>query len=64
MHEIMYDHRNVPRRPFFGPGPFLGGLLGGFIGSALFGPRPYPLPYYPQPYFGYYDYPPYYYPFY
>ncbi|MFD1017594.1 hypothetical protein [Thalassobacillus hwangdonensis] len=41
---------------FFG-GPFVGGLLGGLVGSALF-PGPY---YYPQyPPYGYYPYyPPY-----
>ncbi|NPC93103.1 hypothetical protein HOO54_12895 [Bacillus sp. WMMC1349] len=40
------------RSPFFwGFGaPLVGGLLGGFIGSALFNPRPYA---YPRPYGGY-----------
>ena len=35
----MFHERNYwggGRRPFFGPGPFLGGLLGGVIGGALF----------------------------
>ncbi|NCU17659.1 hypothetical protein [Pallidibacillus pasinlerensis] len=52
--------RRVPwgdRRLFFGPGPFIGGLLGGFLGSALFGP---PRPFYPP----YAVYPPFYSPFY
>jgi len=45
------------RRPFFFGGPFLGGVLGGLLGSALIGPRPF----YPPPFY-YYGYPPY--PFY
>ncbi|HAQ06685.1 MAG TPA: hypothetical protein DCR24_03840 [Bacillus bacterium] len=53
------------RRPFYGGGfggryfwggPFVGGLLGGLVGSALLYPRP--RPYYPYPY-GYGYYPPY-----
>lgn len=43
------------RRPFYG-GPFVGGVLGGLLGSALI-TRPY---YYPP----YYGYPPYYAPYY
>nr|WP_258000351.1 hypothetical protein [Bacillus sp. Marseille-P3661] len=49
--------------------PFLGGLLGGFLGGTLmspyfYGPRPYPGYYYGPPYGGYggyggYPYPPY-----
>jgi len=41
------------RRPFFfGGAPFVGGLLGGLVGSALFWPRPYPYYYgYPYPYY-------------
>ncbi len=42
-------------RYFFG-GPFIGGLAGGLVGSALFRPRPYP--YYGG--YGGYGYPPYY----
>jgi hypothetical protein len=52
-----HDHR------FIGFGlPFLGGLVGGLLGSALFYPRPfygYPPP--PPPYYGY-GYPGYGYP--
>jgi hypothetical protein len=44
-----------PGGRFFFGAPFVGGLLGGFIGSAIFRPRPYP--YYP-----YGAYPPYGYP--
>jgi hypothetical protein len=35
---------------FWGPGPFIGGLVGGLVGSALLAPYywypPYPYPYY------------------
>ncbi|MCU9595217.1 hypothetical protein OEV82_12285 [Caldibacillus thermolactis] len=60
----MIDRRSVPygdRRLFFGPGPFIGGLLGGFLGSAIFGPRPFypPYPIYPPFYGPYYGRPPY-----
>ncbi|MCU9612781.1 hypothetical protein OEV98_04365 [Caldibacillus lycopersici] len=42
------------RRPFFfGPGPFVGGVLGGLLGSALIGPRPFYPPFYPYGGFGY-----------
>lgn len=48
------------RRPhgggrFFFGGPFVGGLLGGLVGSALFYPRPRPFiyPYQPYPYYPY-----------
>jgi len=35
--------RILGRRPFFfGGAPFVGGLLGGLVGSALFWPRPFP----------------------
>ena len=52
-------------RPGFGYGgaPFLGGVVGGLIGSSLLyppyynRPRPYPYPYYPYPYYPYYNYP-------
>jgi hypothetical protein len=55
----MYGYRNPYRsqdQRFFGFGfglPFLGGLAGGLLGSALF---------YPRPYYGYPGYPPYGYP--
>ncbi|AGX06010.1 MULTISPECIES: hypothetical protein [Bacillaceae] len=46
-------------RFFFGA-PFVGGLLGGLVGSALFFPRPrpyfYPPPFYGPPYGGGYPY--------
>jgi len=39
----MHDERLfIGRKPFWGPGPFIGGLLGGVLGSALFYPRPFP----------------------
>jgi hypothetical protein len=43
------------RRPFFFGGPFLGGVVGGLLGSALLYPRPYyPYPYgYPYQPYGY-----------
>ncbi|MBT2758261.1 hypothetical protein AB1K84_14115 [Mesobacillus foraminis] len=46
------------RRRFFWGGPFVGGLLGGLVGSALLYPRPYyPFyPPYPYPYYGGYPY--------
>ncbi|MBO1512188.1 hypothetical protein I7822_10975 [Metabacillus sp. BG109] len=60
--------RNYIRRPYPGGrflfgGPFVGGLLGGLVGSAIFRPRP-PYGYPPYPYGGYpygygYGYPPY-----
>lgn len=51
----MYDMRIYGRRPFFFGGPFIGGVLGGLLGSALF-PRPfYPGPF--NPYYGYGGYP-------
>ncbi|WP_394239577.1 hypothetical protein [Niallia oryzisoli] len=43
--------------------PFVGGLLGGFLGGALAYPRPQPYPFYPQPFYSYPPfpaYPPYY----
>ncbi|WP_176466508.1 hypothetical protein [Terribacillus saccharophilus] len=44
----------------YGGGPFLGGVVGGLIGSSLLYPpyynRPRPYPYYPYPY-PYYNYP-------
>ncbi|PLR92641.1 hypothetical protein [Bacillus sp. T33-2] len=50
---------NNLRRPYYGGSrffwgaPFIGGLLGGLVGSALFYPRPfYQYPYYP-PYGGF-----------
>jgi hypothetical protein len=46
------------RRPFGFGGPFVGGVLGGLLGSALLYPRPY-YPYYP-PYYPPYPYYPYY----
>jgi hypothetical protein len=50
------------RRPFgrfgFG-GPFLGGVVGGLLGSALLYPRPYYYPPYPYYYPPYPYYPPY-----
>ncbi len=51
--------RNDLRRPypggrFFFGGPFVGGLLGGLVGSAILRPRPYyPYPYPPYPPYGY-----------
>lgn len=51
-----YMMRNDYRRPFypggrfFWGGPFVGGLLGGLVGSAIFRPRPF------YPYGGYYGY--------
>lgn len=50
-----YMLRNDFRRPypggrFFWGGPFVGGLLGGLVGSAIFRPRP---PFYGYPYGGY-----------
>ncbi|WP_338785783.1 hypothetical protein [Metabacillus sp. FJAT-53654] len=46
-------HRPYPGGRFFFGGPFVGGLLGGLVGSAIFRPRPpfYP-PYPPYPYGG------------
>jgi hypothetical protein len=49
------------RRPFFGA-PFLGGVVGGLLGSAIIAstaPYPYPYPYYPPYPYPYYTYPPY-----
>ena len=55
----MYYYRGRPyrgERGFFFAAPFIGGLLGGLVGSALFYPRPiYPPfvpygPYGPGPY--------------
>ena len=43
------------RRPFFFGGPFVGGLLGGLVGSAVFN-YPRPRPYYPPYYYGGYPY--------
>ncbi|MGG3799549.1 hypothetical protein [Metabacillus fastidiosus] len=55
--------RNNVRGPFpflFG-GPFIGSLLGGLVGSAIFAPRPRPVP---TPYYPYQPYQPYpYYPY-
>ncbi len=57
----MHDYRVFGRRPFFGPWPFLGGLLGGVLGSALLYPRPfYPGPFTPFGYPSYYSGYPYY----
>lgn len=67
----MYYYRSpypVRNQRFIGFGlPFLGGLVGGLLGSALFYPRPfygYPRPFYgypppPPPFYGYpgYGYP-------
>ncbi|MBD1379028.1 hypothetical protein [Metabacillus arenae] len=46
---IQVGYRNKPgygyRQPFFFGAPFIGGLLGGFLGGALISyarPRPYP----------------------
>ncbi|NYE03792.1 hypothetical protein F4694_000511 [Bacillus niacini] len=51
----MYYHRSpYPKHDqrFIGFGlPFLGGLVGGLLGSALIYPRPFYG--YPQPYYGY-----------
>lgn len=63
---LLINQRNVygDSRLFFGPGPFIGGLLGGFLGSALFGPpRPFYPPYavYPPFYGSYYGGGPFYY---
>jgi len=58
----MTNHRGG--RFFFGA-PFIGGLLGGLVGSALFYPRPYYRPY--PPFIPYAPYGPYYpspYPYY
>ncbi|MGG3889673.1 hypothetical protein [Metabacillus fastidiosus] len=47
--------------PFLFGGPFIGGLLGGLVGTAIFAPRPRPYypypPYPPYPYAGGYPYP-------
>jgi len=64
-HRGMYPIRGGDQR-FIGFGlPFVGGLVGGLLGSALFYPRPYfgyPRPYFgPPPVYGYPYYgPPYY----
>jgi hypothetical protein len=69
----MYYYRNpYPKhnQRFIGFGlPFLGGLVGGLLGSALFYPRPfygYPRPFYGYPAYGppVYSYPGYGAPFY
>ncbi|WP_404810097.1 hypothetical protein [Metabacillus halosaccharovorans] len=52
-----YMMRNNFRSPypggrFFIGAPFVGGLLGGLVGSAILRPRPF-YPYPPYPYYGY-----------
>lgn len=58
---FIYNQRSGPagfpfRSPFLFGAPFLGGLIGGFLGGAIFNyPRPYfypPVPYGPVPYGG------------
>jgi len=49
-----YNRRPFYGRPFgYGFSPFLGGVLGGLVGSALLNPYAYPYP----PYYGYPYYP-------
>jgi hypothetical protein len=71
----MYNEQNVHRVHQVHPGderiigfgfgaPFIGGVLGGLLGSAIIGPQGYPYPYPPYPYYGAYGYPPYGYPYY
>ncbi|MGM0902754.1 hypothetical protein [Mesobacillus maritimus] len=64
----MYGMRNPHNRfigaPFLFGGPFIGGVLGGLLGSAIIRPRPYPIyppvPVYPPYPYGYgYGYGPY-----
>jgi hypothetical protein len=45
-------HRPYPDGRFFFGAPFVGGLLGGLVGSAIFRPRPF-YGYPPYPYGGY-----------
>jgi hypothetical protein len=40
-------YRPYPGGRFFFGAPFVGGLLGGLVGSAIFRPRPPFYPYYP-----------------
>lgn len=50
-------NRPYPGGRFFIGAPFVGGLLGGLVGSAILRPRPF-YPYPPYPYYGYgYGYP-------
>lgn len=56
--DIRRPYYGYGRSPFFFGGPFIGGLLGGLVGSAVFNysrPRPYYPPYYGggYPYGGY-----------
>lgn len=58
----MYGYRNPhPHHDqrIFWAAPFVGGLLGGFLGGALAYPRPRPYPPYPPPYPPYAPYSPY-----
>ncbi|WP_299093480.1 hypothetical protein [uncultured Metabacillus sp.] len=67
MSPYMMRNRPYPDGRFFFGGPFIGGFLGGLVGSAIFRPRPPFYPYFPyggSPYgkygYGYgYGYPPY-----
>ncbi|XXM70508.1 hypothetical protein ACQ0QQ_12330 [Lysinibacillus sphaericus] len=63
--QFLYRRRpygGIGRRPFYGGGffgaPFVGGVLGGLLGSALLSQGSYP--YYQQPYGYGYGYPGYY----
>ncbi|WP_084822380.1 hypothetical protein [Bacillus sp. SA1-12] len=47
MSPYMMRNRPYPGERFFFGGPFLGGLLGGLVGTAIFRPRPPFYPYYP-----------------
>ncbi|WP_075982755.1 hypothetical protein [Bacillus massilinigeriensis] len=58
-----YCRNPYNQRGFFFGVPFIGGLLGGLLGSALIYPRPRPF-YPPFPYPPFPPYPPYGYPFY
>ncbi|MFC0274881.1 hypothetical protein ACFFIX_26605 [Metabacillus herbersteinensis] len=51
-YDIRRPYYGYGRSPFFFGGPFIGGLFGGLVGSAVFNysrPRPY---YPPYPYYG------------
>ncbi len=50
---MMYGYRHPQDSRIWFAGPFVGGLLGGFLGAAIVRPRPYyygPAPYGPYPY--------------
>lgn len=51
-HFVRNGYGNPHQERFFFGGPFVGGLLGGLVGSAVFRPRPIPYGGFP-PYGGY-----------